>query len=509
MQILASILFVLVTGGAAGAACWWLIRQRRSRLPLLLVLFTLLSWAGGNYLANRVVKKERTRLEQHLLGYAQIFAQQIQRLGHEQITINTPPDDPLYLELIQAQCDWLVTVPLAQDIYTMRLRPDGRAVLLVDSETDYDHNGDFLGESEQRTPIGELYEPAELDPGLQKAFTGEGNFNSIPASDRWGNWVTAAWPLFNSHHQVDAIIGIDYDASDYLATGREAAWRMFAYTTVLHLALIGTITLVASARWRSEDQARAAAEIKRTEDRFRVFMQHSPAVAFVKDEDGRYCFVNAAFEKQIGRSHQDVLGRNDSDLQSAIMALEMHQNDERVFETGCAIEVMESVSDRSGKTRKWWVAKFPLPEEGNRRQIGGVAIDVTAQSELEEQLRQTQKMESVGQLAAGIAHDFNNALTVISNCAELIEDAAADEKAARKHAKLIRRSAEGAAGLVQRLMQFSRKQPVQKRFVNIPSLLRQTEVMLSRTLGAQIAVHISAPDDLPAIVGDAVALEQV
>ena len=89
-------------------------------------------------------------------------------MGHAKIGPDTAPDDPTYLALIAEEKHWLKVNPAAHDIFTMRKLPDGKVVLLVDSETDYDGDGIISGDNEKRTPIGEVY--PEIDRGLARAM---------------------------------------------------------------------------------------------------------------------------------------------------------------------------------------------------------------------------------------------------------------------------------------------------------------------------------------------------
>jgi PAS domain S-box-containing protein len=142
------------------------------------------------------------------------------------------------------------------------------------------------------------------------------------------------------------------------------------------------------------------------------------------------------------------------------------------------------------------------------RMIGAME-DVTAQRQLEDRLRQAQKMEAVGQLAGGIAHDFNNLLTVISGNLEFVRGAVGDAHPARADVDEIGYAAGRARALVRQLLAFSRKQPVQPRLVRVPELVRDTERMLRRVLGEEIAFAVRADDTTPAVHADPGQLQQV
>ncbi len=177
-------------------------------VALLVVLAIFVSFQVGHF--------QRSQLKDSIVGFAPTYAIELSKLGHQQITLETAADDPLYLELIERQKCWLEHNPTAHDIYSMRLASDGTLKLIVDSETDYDRNGRFEGEREQRTAIGEEYfDPSQL---MLEAAHGSANFDEVPYSDRWGVWVSAHAPLFNSQGEVDGLVGVDFSAHQWIQT---------------------------------------------------------------------------------------------------------------------------------------------------------------------------------------------------------------------------------------------------------------------------------------------------
>ena len=137
------------------------------------------------------------------------------------------------------------------------------------------------------------------------------------------------------------------------------------------------------------------------------------------------------------------------------------------------------------------IAHFTFDAAGVPARAAGVAIDVTERRSLEEQLRQSQKMDAVGQLAGGIAHDFNNLLTVIQGCAEFLSDAlpAPDER--RADVGQIHDAAQRAAALTRQLLAFSRKQILSVRVVHLGDIVGDVAPMLRRLLGETIDLRTS------------------
>ena len=144
----------------------WLMRRRFARLRSATWLLMLAIVGLGWWTVNEAGRNERKRIEAMVGGMAPTYAQTLQAMGHAKISPETSRDDPAYLAMIEAEKRWLKANPAAHDIYTMRKLPDGRKVFIVDSETDYDGNGVFEGEVEERTAIGEEYD--EKDAGLER-----------------------------------------------------------------------------------------------------------------------------------------------------------------------------------------------------------------------------------------------------------------------------------------------------------------------------------------------------
>jgi PAS domain S-box-containing protein len=149
--------------------------------------------------------------------------------------------------------------------------------------------------------------------------------------------------------------------------------------------------------------------------------------------------------------------------------------------------------------------KIELAVTALRRRSGwlfnGFMRDVTDKLAADEQLRQSQKMETIGQLTGGIAHDFNNILTVITGTIEILEDGVANDPALAEIAHMIDDAAVRGAELTQRLLAFARRQPLQPRTTDINSLIVDAAKLLRPTLGEHIEVEAVFEDDAwPALV---------
>jgi signal transduction histidine kinase len=138
-----------------------------------------------------------------------------------------------------------------------------------------------------------------------------------------------------------------------------------------------------------------------------------------------------------------------------------------------------------------------------------LARDVTTRRHLEEQLRQSQKMEAVGRLAGGVAHDFNNLLTAILGYCQLLERQLADQESLQSDVQEIRRAGERAASLTQQLLAFSRKQVLRAALVDVNVLVADLEKMLRRMIGEDIELVTVLRDDAALVRADPNQFEQV
>ncbi len=147
--------------------------------------------------------------------------------------------------------------------------------------------------------------------------------------------------------------------------------------------------------------------------------------------------------------------------------------------------------------------------EGEPYRVAGIAEDITAQRELEEQLSHTNKMEAVGRLAGGVAHDFNNLLTIIGGYSQMLVESTRAGDPRRDKLEQILNAANRAGLLTKQLLAFSRRQVLQPRLVNVNNLVTNMEAMLGRIIGEQITIETVLDPELGLIKADPHQLEQV
>lgn len=135
-------------------------------------------------------------------------------------------------------------------------------------------------------------------------------------------------------------------------------------------------------------------------------------------------------------------------------------------------------------------------EDGRPVRVLGSITDISHRLEIEERLRQSQKLESVGQLTGGVAHDFNNLLTIILGNVEMLQDSLDEESPLRDFADMTAGAADRAAELTNRLLAFSRKQTLRPEVIDINAVINGIESMLRRTLGEAIDIKVTLDGDL-------------
>jgi two-component system cell cycle sensor histidine kinase/response regulator CckA len=265
------------------------------------------------------------------------------------------------------------------------------------------------------------------------------------------------------------------------------------------------------------DRKRAEEALRETNETLRTLVQASPLGIAVCDAEQKLRIWNPAAERIFGWRAHEVLGRPmpslaPLDREDAFALLSV-----RVLR-GEALTGMEFRSQkRDGSPVDLSVSMAPLRDA--RGSISGtmaVVADITGRKlaeeqkeQLEEQLRQSQKMEAIGKLAGGIAHDFNNLLTAVSGYAELLHGKFEVNDPNRVYADEILRSSGRAAALTRQLLAFSRRQVLQPRVLDLNGVVRGVDGLLRRLIGENIELHTALDPNLGPIKADQGQVEQI
>jgi PAS domain S-box-containing protein len=256
------------------------------------------------------------------------------------------------------------------------------------------------------------------------------------------------------------------------------------------------------------ENARLYDAARHTRDFLQSIAENSADAIVTTDGRGRITYFSRGAEDLFGWKADEILGRpvaefypgGREEARSVMRRLEREgriRNYETAFwaKDGRWVTVNTSVSilrDRTGGT------------------VGtlGVMKDITERKQLEDQLRQSQKMEAIGRLAGGVAHDFNNLLMVIVGRADLLLDELAADHPLRRHVALIQKTSDRGAALVQQLLAFSRKQVLQPTVLDLNALVAKMEKLLRRLIGEHIELVTVLAPGTAHVQADRTQLEQ-
>jgi PAS domain S-box-containing protein len=252
-------------------------------------------------------------------------------------------------------------------------------------------------------------------------------------------------------------------------------------------------TLLSGAIRDVTQRHKAEADLRASEERFRELAETIADAFWVSDpERRRIHYISPAYGKIWGRSCRSLLEAPESWLES------IHPEDRERVRRAVAAQPDGETFDQQYRILRpdgaeRWIRDLAYPvrnREGRIERIVGVARDITEPRTLEQQLRQSQKMEAVGQLAGGVAHDFNNMLTVILMQVALASEEGGASAESLASLKEIRLAAERAADLTRQLLLFSRKQVMQPRDLDLNQIVGSLAKMLERIIGEDVALEL-------------------
>ncbi len=247
--------------------------------------------------------------------------------------------------------------------------------------------------------------------------------------------------------------------------------------------------------------------LRSSERRFRRLVEHAADAFFLHEASGRIVDVNQRACDVLGYTRDELLAMSLGDIEVDF--------DPEAWNALWGSLVPHVPMTLDGVHRRRDGSSFPVEvrlglfESGGRPLMLALARDVTERLALEEQLRQSQKMEAVGHLAGGIAHDFNNLLTVITGYSELLLETLGPRDPASADVVEIKKAADRAGGLTRQLLAYSRKQVLQMEVLDLNSVVTGLEPFLARLIGEHIMVLTRLQSGLGPVEADRIQLEQV
>ena len=241
----------------------------------------------------------------------------------------------------------------------------------------------------------------------------------------------------------------------------------------------------------------------------RVVEQTAEAV-IMTDPDGTITYVNPAFERITGYSAAEAIGRNPRLLKSGNQSTETYRGlwDRITAGESWSGTFVNRKKDGSHYTSDVVISPIRGPD-GRITALVGLQRDVTRERELQDQLRQAQKMEAVGQLTGGVAHDFNNLLNVVLANGALIESTGLLRPELEPYLEDIQAAARRGSEMIRKLLAFSRREQLTRRAVNPVMLIGDVLRTLRLTLPASITCELDAPVLVPEVDADTGAMEQM
>jgi PAS domain S-box-containing protein len=329
------------------------------------------------------------------------------------------------------------------------------------------------------------------------------------------DWIETCLPLRARaafRRNFHALLAEDLNIVEHLVVTRQGEERLIEWRNIVLRDDAGRVTGTFSSGTDITERTRAVEALRMTEERMRFALEAAGVGIWDVDYTTGIVQWSEILESQyglhpgtFGGTHEAVLERIHPDDQDRVR---------QTLETAAASGVDFSIQNRSlwpDGTVRWLSGAGRVRLGANGEPIRGVGIsqDVTDQQTLETQVRQTSKMEAIGQLASGVAHDFNNLLTVILGLAELVK---ADGDITAQHSEdlsEIVKAAQRAAGLTRQLLVFGRQQVLDAVPLDVNALITEMTSMLRRLIGEHIKVSLALAPQLSLALTDRGQLEQV
>jgi PAS domain S-box-containing protein len=261
---------------------------------------------------------------------------------------------------------------------------------------------------------------------------------------------------------------------------------------------------------RTAELSRANEELRESNEMRQMLIRSSPLAIWSLDTEGRVAFWSPAAERIFGWTEREAVGK----ILPVIPENRRGEFEEalRRLSSGDPLEAAERTHRRKdGKLVQVAIWSVPL-HDASAKVVGFLTFeaDITERKQLEEQFRQSQKLEAVGRLAGGVAHDFNNLLTVIMGYVEMLmaESRAKGSATLVEYGQEIQHAAERAAALTGQLLAFSRRQITQPRSIDLNETVEHSMKLLARVIGEDIAIRTHLDAGLWKIKADPIHIDQ-
>jgi two-component system, cell cycle sensor histidine kinase and response regulator CckA len=254
---------------------------------------------------------------------------------------------------------------------------------------------------------------------------------------------------------------------------------------------------------------RAESATRQCEQRFHDLFENAKDILFTLDLEGRITSLNKSAEEVMGWSKDEALQKNIKTLVAPEHFGLCNQMMRRIVQEEPLQHFEISMLRKDGRRAILETSARLIRSNGKKEGVQGIARDVTEHRQLENMVRQSQKLEAIGRLSGGLAHDFNNLLCVISGHAEMLSEHLELTDKAAKSVTQITKAANSAASLTRQLLAFSRKQVFHPQTMDLNGIVVETEKLLGRLIGERIELFTALDPALGSACVDPVQIEQV
>lgn len=257
------------------------------------------------------------------------------------------------------------------------------------------------------------------------------------------------------------------------------------------------------------ERKKADEALRESEARYRRIVETAEEGVWLVDANWKTLFVNAKIAKLLDRDASEIVGHGVEEFQSEDAQASTRAQHERLRQ-GKPVLTETTLLRADGRELAMLVSATPIfDEQGVYAGALGMLTDITERKRLEEDLRQSQKLEAIGRLAGGVAHDFNNLLTIINGYSGLIAEKLSAENPLRSLVDKIEEAGTRAASLTSQLLAFSRKQVLQPVILDLNLVLARMEHMLRRLIREDIELVSQPARNLAPVKADPGQMEQI
>lgn len=350
---------------------------------------------------------------------------------------------------------------------------------------------------------------ASWNNGAEKIFGYQaGEIAGLPVTilipERFRNIHENAFNLLLTDGESDIIgktlemIGVRKDKSEFPIEFSTARWKTKEgnfFTAIIH---------DISERKQSEEA------LRESEEKYRTLFEESKDVIYISTPEGKFIDINPAGVELFGYNSKE-------DLLNVDIARDINSNPEDrdkfkqlISRQGFVKDFEYKIKRKDGEKRTTILtATAVYDKKGNIVAHRSILRDITNQRKLEQQYRQSQKMEAVGQLAGGIAHDFNNILTAIIGYGDIMLMKMKEDDPLRSYINNILTSSRKAADLVHSILAFARRQMINPKPVDLNRIIKKVEKLLLRIIGEDIELKTVLIDKKLIVMADSAQIEQV